>query len=126
TGDLGRFMQDGNIEFLGRMDNQVKIRGFRIELGEVESVLRKHPNIQDLIVVVKDDANGDKRIVAYIVEKNKSENLIADLRNYLKDKLPEFMVPSVFVVMDKLPMTPNGKIDRKALPEPKINLKPVT
>jgi amino acid adenylation domain-containing protein len=131
TGDLGRFMQDGNIEFLGRIDNQVKIRGFRIELGEVESVLRKHPNMQDLIVVVKDDANRDKRIVAYIVEKNNADsyrdgNLITELRNYLKDKLPEFMVPSVFVVMDKLPMTPNGKIDRKALPEPEINLKPAS
>ncbi|MEO5570671.1 MAG: amino acid adenylation domain-containing protein [Bacteroidia bacterium] len=123
TGDLGKFMPDGNIEFLGRIDNQVKIRGFRIELGEVESVLRKHPDMQDLIVVVKEDTNGDKKIVAYIVEKIKSDNLVNELRNYLKDKLPEFMVPSVFVVMDKLPITPNGKINRKALPEPEIILK---
>jgi len=123
TGDLGKFMMDGNLKFLGRIDNQVKIRGFRIELGEVESVLRKHPNIHDLIAVVKDDANGDKKIVAYLVEKTRSENLVSELRNYLMDKLPEFMIPSVFVVMEKLPMTPNGKIDRKALPEPEIALK---
>ena len=123
TGDVGKFMPDGNLEFLGRMDNQVKIRGFRIELGEVESVLRKHPNIHDLIVAVKEDVNGDKKIVAYLVEKNKSENLVSGLRTYLKDKLPEFMIPSVFVVLEKLPMTPNGKIDRKALPEPEITLK---
>jgi amino acid adenylation domain-containing protein len=128
TGDLGKFITDGNLEFLGRIDNQVKIRGFRIELGEVESVLRKHPSIHDLVAVVKEDTNGDKKIVAYLVEKNNSDshrekNLVTELRNYLKDKLPEFMIPSVFVLMEKLPMTPNGKIDRKALPEPEIILK---
>jgi amino acid adenylation domain-containing protein len=123
TGDVAKFMSDGNIEFLGRIDHQVKLRGFRIELGEIEAVVRKQENLQDIIVVVKEDLQGDKKLVAYVVPKINSENFISDLRHYLKDKLPDFMVPSVFVVMEKLPMTPNGKIDRKALPEPEIILK---
>ncbi|MFI5218625.1 MAG: amino acid adenylation domain-containing protein [Bacteroidia bacterium] len=123
TGDLGKFIPDGNIEFLGRIDNQVKLRGYRIELGEVESVLHSHPKITEHIVMVKEDSRGDKKLVAWLVADSKHENLVSEIRSFLKDKLPEFMIPSVFVLMDKMPMTPNGKIDRKALPDWEIKVK---
>ncbi len=119
TGDLGRYLPDGNIEFLGRIDNQVKIRGFRIECGEIESVLQEHTQIQTAVVQAREDGQGDKYLAAHIVVKNKDTSLtVTDLRNYLKNRLPDYMIPSYFIILEKLPLTPNGKLDRKALPEP--------
>ncbi|MDJ1497903.1 amino acid adenylation domain-containing protein [Cytophagaceae bacterium DM2B3-1] len=118
TGDLARYMPDGNIEFLGRKDHQVKIRGYRIELGEIEAVLTEHPNIQEILTIAQPDASGNKRLIAYIVLKSAQGTTSADLRGFLKDKLPEYMVPSLFVFLDAMPLNPSGKIDRKALPAP--------
>jgi acyl carrier protein len=118
TGDLVRYLPDGNIEFLGRIDHQVKIRGFRIELGEIEAVLSHHPIVQEAVAVVREDRSGDKRLVAYVVPNQKSLPKIHELRNFLQQKLPDYMVPSAFVMLDALPLTPNGKVDRKALPAP--------
>ncbi|MBI2230714.1 MAG: amino acid adenylation domain-containing protein, partial [Deltaproteobacteria bacterium] len=150
TGDLGRFLPDGNIEFLGRIDNQVKIRGYRIELGEIESVLSQHPGVRESVVVEEDrgptTADGeegggwriaegegdnsrsairnpqfpDKRLVAYLVAASQNSS-VSELRGFLKAKLPEYMIPSAFVFLDALPLTPNGKIDRKSLPAPDRN-----
>jgi amino acid adenylation domain-containing protein/thioester reductase-like protein len=124
TGDLGRYLSDGNIEFLGRIDHQVKIRGFRVELGEIEALLAEHPNVAQVIVVTREDISGNKQIVAYIVmtAKIQRQNLqitTKTLRNYLKQKLPEYMVPAAIVALETFPLTPNGKIDRRALPVPK-------
>jgi acyl carrier protein len=146
TGDLARYLPDGSIEFLGRNDNQVKIRGFRIELGEIESVLSQHPAIAEVAVMVHEDvaekhektqnqksktctepsrsiesAKSDKRLVAYVVPSKKQACTDSELRSYLKQKLPNYMVPSVFVFLDTLPLRPNGKVDRKALPVPDHN-----
>ncbi len=118
TGDLARYLPDGNIEFLGRMDHQVKIRGFRIELGEIESVLSKHPAVRETVVLAREDAPGEKRIVAYVVGHPGQTVTVSELRTHLKEKLPEYMVPSAFVQLPALPLTPNGKLDRKALPVP--------
>jgi amino acid adenylation domain-containing protein/non-ribosomal peptide synthase protein (TIGR01720 family) len=124
TGDLARYLPDGNIEFLGRIDHQVKIRGFRIELGEIESVLSQHPAIGETVVLAREDELGNKRLVAYIVESpekgisRQESALISELRDFLKEKLPEYMVPSAFVTLKALPLTPNGKVDRQALPAP--------
>jgi acyl carrier protein len=120
TGDLARYLPDGNIEFLGRIDNQVKIRGYRIELGEVEAVLSQHPGVLEAVVVARDDAL-DKRLVAYVVHRPGVDISANELRGFLKQKLPEYMIPSVFIVLDALPLTPNGKVDRKALPAPDQN-----
>lgn len=122
TGDLARFRDDGNIEFLGRLDHQVKVRGFRIELGEIETVLRTHPAVHDVLVMARDDIPGqpadDRMLVAYIV-KSPSESLEGhQLRQFLTAKLPAYMVPAAFVMLDAFPLTPNEKIDRKALPLP--------
>ena len=117
TGDLARYLPDGNIEFLGRFDNQVKLRGFRIELGEIEAVLGQHPAVQEIVVTGREDRPGDKRLVAYVVP-DQEEIKISHLRLFLKRKLPEYMVPSVFMLLDALPLTPNGKVDRQALPAP--------
>ncbi|NET66088.1 MAG: amino acid adenylation domain-containing protein [Moorea sp. SIO1G6] len=117
TGDLARYRRDGNIEFLGRIDNQVKIRGFRIELGEIESVLSTHPHIQQTAVIVTEDVPGHKRLVAYYVSQSESLST-KQLREFLFQKLPDYMVPSAFVTLDTLPLTPNGKVDRKSLPAP--------
>ncbi|MEH2127084.1 amino acid adenylation domain-containing protein [Nostoc sp.] len=119
TGDLARYLPDGNIEYLGRIDNQVKIRGFRIELGEIEAALSQHPHVQASCVIAREDIRGDKRLVAYIVPQPQVTPRISDLRSFLKEKLPEYMVPSAFVILESLPLTPNGKIDRRALPAPK-------
>jgi polyketide synthase PksJ len=121
TGDLVKYTNDGNIEFVGRIDNQVKIRGFRIELGEIESLLNQIPEIKECIITAKEIIAGEISLVAYIVsDEDKDSNAIKteQLRKLLKDKLPDYMIPSVFILMDSFPMTPNGKVDRKALPLP--------
>ena len=118
TGDLARFLPDGDVEYLGRIDHQVKIRGFRIELGEIESVLASHPAVHHSLVMAREDTQGDKRLVAYIVPKASQQPSVADLRLYVRQSLPEYMVPSVFSVLAALPLTPTGKIDRGALPPP--------
>jgi len=117
TGDLGRYLPDGNLEFLGRKDYQVKIRGFRIELGEIESVLQSHNKITEAAVVAREDRSGHKQLVAYLVASPQGTN-VKDVRSYLQEKLPEYMVPSLFVFLDSMPLTTNGKLDRKALPSP--------
>ena len=122
TGDLARYLPNGNIEFLGRIDNQVKIRGFRIELGEIETLLITHPQISEAVVIDSDDIPGSKRLVAYIVETSSGTSLPqSQLRSFLKEKLPDYMIPSAFVVLDALPLTPNGKVDRRNLPKPDQN-----
>jgi len=118
TGDLVRYLPDGNIEFLGRIDHQVKIRGNRIELGEIEAVLGQHPNVREVVVVAREDVPGDKRLFAYVVPNQEQVSTAKELRRFLKDKLPDFMMPSAFVLLDKLPRTPNGKVNRRALPVP--------
>jgi thioesterase domain-containing protein/acyl carrier protein len=135
TGDLVRYLPDGNIEFIGRIDNQVKIRGFRIELGEIEQTLSLCDEVTDAIVLAKENDSGDNRLVAYVVTDRVSEftsrdqgsielrhGFIEKLQEGLKLSLPDYMVPSTFVLLDKLPLTPNGKIDRKALPAPDMSL----
>jgi amino acid adenylation domain-containing protein len=115
TGDLARYRRDGNLEVLGRIDHQVKVRGFRIELGEIESVLTKHPDIQQAVVTAQEDDGGDRRLVAYIVAKQEPVATATELRSFIRAKLPDYMVPSLFVTLDALPLTPNGKINRQAL-----------
>jgi len=118
TGDLARYLPSGEIEFVGRTDDQVKIRGFRIELGEIEATLAKHPGIRDLAVVAREDASGDKRLLAYFVPAQGAQVNALDLRRHLQQGLPDYMVPSAFVALAAMPMTPNGKIDRRGLPAP--------
>ena len=121
TGDLARYLPDGNIEFLGRIDYQVKIRGFRIELGEIETVLNQHPAIQTNVVTVWEEQPGNQHLVAYVVKNNESQVEISQLRKFLQQQLPEFMVPNLFLFLETLPLTANGKIDRKSLPAPNEN-----
>ncbi len=118
TGDLVKYLPNGDIEFLGRIDHQVKVRGFRIELGEIEARLRQFPGLQDSVVIVREDAPGDKRIVAYFVPEPGVEVNQTELRNFMREVLPEYMVPSFFVQLEAMPLTPSNKIDRKALPAP--------
>ena len=118
TGDLARYLPDGNIEFLGRSDNQVKIRGFRIEPGEIETLLAENPAVQDAVVVVREDVPGDKRLVAYVIPAQEQPPGARELRDALKGKLPEYMIPAAFVPVECFPLTPNGKIDRRAFPHP--------
>jgi amino acid adenylation domain-containing protein len=119
TGDLARYQSDGNIEYLGRIDHQVKVRGFRIELGEIEVVLSQHPVVQQSVVVVREDIPGNQQVVAYLVpHKEQTPPTVSELRQFLKQQLPEYMTPSAFVTLNSLPLTPNGKVDRRALPSP--------
>ena len=119
TGDLGRWLHDGNIEYMGRMDEQVKIRGYRIELGEIENVLQQSSIVSQSVVVAKEDKQGINRLVAYIVANGSFDK--EEIQDYLNTKLPEYMVPALWVVLEDLPLTPNGKINRKALPDPGIS-----
>ena len=116
TGDLVRYRADGSIEFLGRTDHQVKIRGYRVELPEIEAVLGRHSGVRETVVVTREQTSGDKQLVAYVVASQVQAPGIGELRNFLKAKLPDYMVPSAFVFLDSLPLTPNGKVDRGALP----------
>jgi len=118
TGDLASYRAKGDIQFLGRIDHQVKIRGFRVELAEIETVLNEHPSIRQSVVVAREDSPGEKRLVAYVVLADEVETIISDLRRWVKQQLPDYMVPSSFVVLDELPLTANGKLDRNALPAP--------
>jgi amino acid adenylation domain-containing protein len=118
TGDVVRYRADGHIEFLGRVDNQIKIRGFRVELEEIESALRNHAAVNDCVVVLREAHDHDQRLVAYIVSAGPSPSATGELRNFLKARLPSYMVPAAFEMIDALPLMPNGKIDRRALPEP--------
>jgi amino acid adenylation domain-containing protein len=119
TGDLARYRPDGTIEFLGRVDNQVKISGYRIELGEIENVLMQHSGVQSAAVIARQDAPGEKKLVAYVVSPGRSCEM-AELRAFLAAKLPPYMIPSALVLMDGLPLSPNGKLDRAALPAPEV------
>jgi acyl-coenzyme A synthetase/AMP-(fatty) acid ligase/acyl carrier protein len=118
TGDVARYLPDGRIEFFGRLDHQVKIRGFRIELGEIETELAAYPGVRETVVLAREDQAGDKRLVAYLVLDQQPAPSISKLRDFLKEKLPDYMVPTAFVILDVFPLTPNGKIDRRALPAP--------
>ena len=117
TGDLARYLADGTVECLGRIDHQIKLRGFRIELGEIESGLVSYSGIRQAVVVVREDVPGDKRLAAYFVCDGEAPGT-GDLRTHLKSTMPDYMVPTAFMKLDALPLTPNGKIDRKALPVP--------
>ena len=118
TGDRARYLPDRNIEFLGRLDDQVKIRGFRIELGEIETILTQHPEVKQAVVVACEDLPGDRILAAYIVPKRKPAPSSNDLRHFLQARLPDYMLPSAFAILKAFPLTPNGKIDRRALPAP--------
>ena len=117
TGDLVRRHPDGTIEFLGRLDHQVKLRGFRIELGEIETALSRYPGVKEAVVIVREDIPGDKRLVAYVTSDQKAIT-VATVREVLTGKIPNYMLPSAVVRLDAMPLTPNGKIDRRALPAP--------
>jgi hypothetical protein len=116
TGDLARYLADGNIEFLGRIDNQVKVRGFRIEPGEIEATLRRHPSVQEAVVVVR--GQDDKRLIAYLISDHDPPPSTTELIRFLGETLPAYMIPSIFVFLDALPLTPSGKVDRRSLPAP--------
>jgi hypothetical protein len=118
TGDLARYLPNGSIEFLGRRDRQVKVRGFRIELEEIEAILARHPAADEAVVMVREDNPEDAGLVAYVAAKPECFPTVSELRSFLKSKLPEYMVPSAIVILDALPLMPNGKIDRRALPAP--------
>jgi nonribosomal peptide synthetase DhbF len=118
TGDLGRWGADGKLYHLGRFDNQVKIRGFRIELGEIETMLECHPGVRQAVVMVREAQLSDERLVAYLVHQNGEDLTPSEVRQYLRQQLPDFMIPSIIIAVASLPLTPNGKVDRKSLPDP--------
>jgi amino acid adenylation domain-containing protein len=118
TGDLARYLPDGNLEYLGRLDHQIKIRGVRMELGEIEAVLGQHPAVRQAVVLAREETPGDTRLAAYVVPTREPAPTTSELRGFLKAKLPESMVPTAFVVLEALPLTPSGKVDRNALPQP--------
>ncbi|MBR8838801.1 MAG: amino acid adenylation domain-containing protein [Stigonema ocellatum SAG 48.90 = DSM 106950] len=124
TGDLARYLPDGNIEYLGRKDNQVKIRGFRIELAEIETLLGQHGDVQNCCVIAREETPGNKRLVAYVVPQKDMTLTTDKLRQFLADTLPGYMVPTAFVILESLPLTPNGKVDRRALPSPNLHQEP--
>ncbi|MGE5398774.1 MAG: phosphopantetheine-binding protein, partial [Ignavibacteriales bacterium] len=117
TGDLVRYLEDGTIEFLGRIDNQVKVRGFRIELQEIESQMKSYEGIQEAVVVLREDRPSDKRLIGYVVMGEAKQFDSLSLQRYLRGRLPDYMIPSFIMKLDALPVTPNGKIDRKKLSE---------
>ena len=118
TGDLVRWLPEGSLEFLTRIDHQVKIRGCRVELGEVERTLAQHPQVREAVIACSEDPSREKRLVAYVVPRKQGESNTAAWRGFLRQRLPEYMVPSAFVTLERLPVTPNGKVDRRALPAP--------
>jgi len=115
-----RYLADGRLEFIGRGDNQVKVRGYRIELGEIETVLAQHPEVQEAVVLARADESGEKSLVGYVVADQDQEKTLSvgELRTFLKQNLPDFMIPTRFVFLSEFPLTANGKVDRRALPEP--------
>ncbi|HJT57895.1 MAG TPA: amino acid adenylation domain-containing protein, partial [Ktedonobacteraceae bacterium] len=121
TGDIVRYRRDGNLEFIGRGDDQIKLRGYRIELGEIEAALGQHPFVREAIVLAREDAGGDKRLVAYVVLQEGAMLTNAEMQGFLRAKLPEYMVPSILVRLERLPLTPHGKVDRRALPAPTVS-----
>ena len=126
SGDFARYLPDGQIEFLNRRDHQIKVRGFRVELGEIEATLSRHPAIRQSVVVTREDSSGASRLVAYVIPNRQPFNGAAELRGFLQGKLPDYMIPSSFVSLDAVPMTPSGKVDTRALPPPQdlTTLKP--
>ncbi len=122
TGDLARYLSDGSIEFLGRVDRQVKIRGFRVELGEIEAVLRQHSAVRETVVLARENGSGEKQLVAYVIGQRDSQPTASELCAFLNEKLPDYLMPAVFVPLDALPLMPNGKVDRDALPYPERTL----
>ena len=124
TGDLCRYRADGAVEFLGRVDFQVKLRGYRIELGEIEAVLAEHPSVREAVVIAREDGPGERRLVAYLTVSADATPPAGELRAHVREKLPDYMVPAAFVVLDRLPLTANNKIDRKALPAPNEGERP--
>jgi amino acid adenylation domain-containing protein len=122
TGDMARYLPSGEIEFLGRRDDQVKIRGFRVELGEIEAALAKYPHVSEVAVVAREDVPGNKLLVAYLVPARNSRPTPIELRHYLQQALPDYMVPSTFVLLQSMPLTPNGKINRRGLPVPEVEV----
>jgi hypothetical protein len=118
TGDIGRLLPDGQIAFLGRIDDQIKIRGHRVEPSEVVTALNRHPDVEESVVVAREDARGERRLVAYVVLSPETRSTTTGLREFLAHQLPEYMVPAIFVRMDSLPLNANGKADRTALPTP--------
>jgi acyl carrier protein len=118
TGDLVRYRPDGNLEFLGRLDDQTKVRGFRVEPGEIEAALRQHAAVRENLVVARENGQGSHHLVAYVVAAHEPAPTVSELRGFLEEKLPEYMVPSAFVLLDVMPLTPHGKVDRRALPAP--------
>jgi amino acid adenylation domain-containing protein len=123
TGDLGRYLRDGTVEILGRTDGQVNIRGFRVETGEIEFALNQYPGVRDVVVVAREDMVGDRCLVAYVVSAQKPPPSMHELRSFLKQRLPDHMLPSAFVHLESMPLTPNAKVDRSALPEPDYSWK---
>ena len=123
TGDKARYQPDGALEFLGRRDHQVKLRGYRVELGEIEAVLSQHPAVRETVVLVREETPENQQLVAYVVGAQKEVPSISEFRSFLKSELPDYMIPTAFVMMDALPLTPTGKVDRLVLPEPDNNLR---
>ncbi|PSB57975.1 non-ribosomal peptide synthetase, partial [Chamaesiphon polymorphus] len=121
TGDLARYLNDGNIEFLGRLDHQVKIRGFRIELGEIEAVISQHPQVSQVVAIDREDISGNQQLVAYVIAQSGAEISSTEIKDFVKEKIPSYMVPGAVICLDSLPLTPNGKVDRQALPQPDMS-----